>query len=62
MSTNTRIQTAPGSVRGYYVNRVLSAAAAAALTVVWIAAAQPAQANELTISTTTVVYSDLNTR
>jgi len=60
MSTNTRIQTAPGSARGYYFNRMLSAAAAAALTVGVIAAAQPAHANELTISTTTVVYSDLN--
>ena len=41
---------------------MLSAAAAAALTVVWLAAAQPAHASELTISTTTVVYSDLNLR
>lgn len=60
MSTNTRIQTASGSARGFYVNRMLSAAAATALTVVWIAAAQPAHSSELTISTTTVVYSDLN--
>jgi hypothetical protein len=60
MSTNTRIQTAPDSARGYYVNRMLSAAAAVALTIVWIAAAQPAHASAMTVSKTTVACSDLN--
>ena len=60
MSTNTRIQTAPGSARGYYFNRMLSAVAAAVLTVVWLAAAQPAHADEYAVKTTTVKYGDLN--
>ena len=60
MSTNTRIQTAPGSARGYFVNRMLSAAAATALTIVWIAAAQPAHSSEMTVAKTTVACSGLN--
>lgn len=60
MNTNTRVSVVAGDARGFYLNRTLSAAAAAMLTVVWLAAAQPAQARELAISTTTVVYSDLN--
>jgi UrcA family protein len=60
MNTNTTIQAAPGSARGFYVNRMFSAAAATALTVVWLAAAQPAHAIEMTVSTTAVNYSDLN--
>jgi UrcA family protein len=60
MNSNTKVLAVPGGARGFYLNRMLSAAAAAVLTVVWLAAAQPAHADEYAVKTTTVKYGDLN--
>jgi UrcA family protein len=60
MNTHSNIPAAPASVRGFYINRTLAALAATVLTAVWMAAAQPAHANEPGIATAKVSYSDLN--
>ncbi len=44
MNTNTKVLAGPGGARGFYLNRMVSAAAAAVLTAAWLAAAQPASA------------------
>jgi len=60
MNTTIQNRTVPAVPRGFYLNRVLSAATAVMLTIVWLAAAQPSQAGEVGISTTKVAYGDLN--
>jgi len=60
MNTNTKVLAGPGGARGYFVNRMVSAAAAAVLTAAWLAAAQPAHASDYSVLTTTVKYGDLN--
>lgn len=59
MNTQTKTST-PASTRGRHLNRLLSAAAAITLTMITLAAVQPARASEMTASTTTVAYSDLD--
>lgn len=59
MTTQTRTSTL-ASTRGFCLNRLLSAAAAITLTMVALAAVQPAQASETTFSTIAVTYADLD--
>jgi hypothetical protein len=46
MNTSSNTQAQAYNTPGYYLNRVLSAAAATVLTVIWMAAAQPAHTSE----------------
>lgn len=60
MNMHNNVPAATARVRGFYINRTLAALAATVLTAVWVAAAQPAHADEPGITTATVNYSDLN--
>jgi len=60
MNTHSFRPVALPAERGFFANRLMSAAAAAVLTVVWLAAAQPTHADEIVVATTTVKYGDLN--